>query len=340
MIIRQPRRQWTHVLVIAAGAALLLGLFAPNGRRVLASVTLNYFRAAWHADLETVIIEWQTATELNTIGFIVQRSESASSGFADITEVIPAVGDQLSGWTYDPVADDPDTLVIGTTYWYRLIVINTSPPNDEIDPIGVLAGDENTVTPTPTATTAPSGSGATATFTPTPTPTATRTRTPGPTPTPTSTATVTRSPTPGPSITPSVTAVGARGATVTPGPGQPIGATATTAPTSAGIVRTPTSDTRVAVTPSPISAASIATPVVVAQVTQPPTAAPPTAVRPTLAPTDATIFAVAPIIVANEPAPQAEAAPENANLFSLVLIGAAGMLLAGGLYAILRQTGK
>jgi hypothetical protein len=136
-LVRAPLKRWLPGMAMLSVAVLVLW---PLSQPAPSSVILNYFRAAWHADLETVIIEWQTATELNTIGFIVQRSESASSGFVDITEVIPAVGDQLSGWTYDPVADDPDTLVIGTTYWYRLIIINATPPNDEIAPVAVLAG--------------------------------------------------------------------------------------------------------------------------------------------------------------------------------------------------------
>lgn len=158
---RSPRKRWLLGLIMLIAAVFVLLSTTP---RAVASVTLNYFRATWQPDLETVVIEWQTATELNTIGFIVQRSTSPTSGFVDITEVIPAVGDQLSGWTYDPVADDPTTIVLGTTYWYRLIVINSSPPNDEIDPVAVLTGIENTVTPTNTATRTP---------TPTPTPSGT-----------------------------------------------------------------------------------------------------------------------------------------------------------------------
>ncbi|HZY41898.1 MAG TPA: hypothetical protein VFF59_07840 [Anaerolineae bacterium] len=54
--------------------------------------------------------------------------------------MIPAVGDQLAGWTYDPVADDPVDLVLGTTYWYQLVVINSNASNDFIPPVAVIAG--------------------------------------------------------------------------------------------------------------------------------------------------------------------------------------------------------
>ncbi len=136
-LVHSPLKRYAIGLIVSIVLAAVL-MFAP--RRAVASVTLNYFRAQWWADLETVVITWETATELNTVGFIVQRSTSPDSGFVDITEVIPAVGDQLSGWTYDPVADDPLDLTIGVTYWYRLVVINTTPPDDVIPPVAVLCG--------------------------------------------------------------------------------------------------------------------------------------------------------------------------------------------------------
>jgi hypothetical protein len=332
--MHQSRRRWAQLLVMAAGVALLIGLLAPVGRRALASVTLNYFRATWVPDAETIVIEWQTATELNTTGFIVERSTSPDAGFTAITDIIPAVGDQLAGWTYDPVADDPTNLVLGTTYWYRLIVINTSPPNDVFGPVGVNAGEPNTLTPTHTAT-------ATATNT------ATSTRTRTPTPTATATTSPARQATSSvPGVTPTVTFVSISGATVTPRPVPPLGATAgiapaTIAPVSTAAIRTVTPINRSTVTPALAAVSPIGTPVAAAQATSaPPTVRVPTAVLPTLVPTNATFVAVAPIVVAGEATTPTEAAPADANLSILVLIGTAGVLLLGGVYAILRQTLK
>ena len=89
----------------------------------------------------------------------------------------------------------------------------------------------------------------------------------------------------------------------------------------------------------------LATPLALASNAQPPTnSAPATATRaadlPTLVPTNSTSVAVAPIVVANEPASQPEAAPDDTNALALALMGAAGVLLLGGVYAIVRQTGK
>lgn len=331
MIMRHARRRWVSMLMLVTGAALLLGLLAPVNRRALASVTLDFFRATWQPDLETIVIEWKTATELNTVGFIIERSTASNGEFAAITEVIPAVGDPLGGWEYDPVADDPDTLVIGTTYWYRMIVVNTSPPNDTIDPVSVKAGEPNTLTPTNTAT-------ATAT--------ATRTRTPTPSATSSSSATqpTVSSSVGTPLVTPSVTFVSITGATVTPRPPQVSGSTATSAPAALPAARTATPSN-----PPPIVLATqsavggpdspLATPQNAAQ-SQLPVAAIPTSVLPTLAPTNSTIVAVAPIVVADDSTASTNAAADGSNSSVVVLIAAAALLLLGGGYAILRQTNK
>ena len=132
---------------------MVLVVFAPAHQRAAASVTLDYFKAEWNATSHKVVISWKTATELNTTGFIVQRSTSPTIGFVDITGVIPAAGDQLTGRTYGPVTDTL-TFTSGATYWYQLVVINSNAPNDYISPVAVVA-DPPTPTPTMTRTPTP-----------------------------------------------------------------------------------------------------------------------------------------------------------------------------------------
>ncbi|HZY41897.1 MAG TPA: hypothetical protein VFF59_07835 [Anaerolineae bacterium] len=67
-LVRSQLKRWMPGLTMLGAAVLAL---LSTSQRANASVTLNYFRAAWQADLETVVVEWQTATELNTVGFIV-----------------------------------------------------------------------------------------------------------------------------------------------------------------------------------------------------------------------------------------------------------------------------
>jgi len=65
-----------------------------------------------------VTVEWSTASELNTAGFNVLRSESPSGPFTRLnSEVIPASPDPLVGGSYVYT----DTIVTpGQTYYYQL----------------------------------------------------------------------------------------------------------------------------------------------------------------------------------------------------------------------------
>ena len=68
----------------------------------------------------TVEIKWETATELNTAGFNLYRSQSADSNFTQInTEegLIPSEGDAVSGAAYTYVDSDVE---VGQTYHYLL----------------------------------------------------------------------------------------------------------------------------------------------------------------------------------------------------------------------------
>lgn len=359
-------------LIGLAVLVMVLTVLAPARQRAAAAVRLDYFKAEWKDEYDKVMFSWRTATELNTAGFIVQRSTSPGGPYVEITEMIRARGDQLAGGEYgvppfdevnNPrIVDDSGDLILGATYWYRLVEIDTdNSRHDDIGPVvAVLAGTEATVTPTPTRTRTPTvttaaGGGAQPTVTPTATPTTTPTRT--------ATPTSVLSPTPGPSLTPSTTPIGARGSTATPTvfvpgtlgialdstvtPGVPrtnAPATATVAsvrpaaitPTSVPLTVRPVQDTSPAA-PTP----GAAMPLAVAQATRLPPA-----VLPTRAPAVATTVSMAPLVVATAGGPDARPAVPagvpagNANPSAFVLIGAAGLLLMGGLYAILRQSQK
>ncbi len=154
-------------------------------------------------------IQWTTVSEVNILGFYVQRSLQEDGGYETVSPYIPRQGTTNSGADYEYV----DTgLTNGTPYYYRLQVVNLNMTSTYTGAIMVIPGLPTatpTVTQTPTATIT---STATQTLTPTPTitgtlPTATITLTLTPTPTitgtlptatitPTSTATRTLTPTP------------------------------------------------------------------------------------------------------------------------------------------------
>jgi hypothetical protein len=65
-----------------------------------------------------IIVQWNTASELNTAGFNVRRGDSPDGPFARLkSEVIPASPDPLIGGAY--VYTDTN-VAFGRTYYYRV----------------------------------------------------------------------------------------------------------------------------------------------------------------------------------------------------------------------------
>jgi hypothetical protein len=190
------------------GLALFLGLFSLLiFQAVKAAVDLVSFTAT--AQEDSILIEWETATEIDNAGFYVTRATDPQPPYPDISGFIPAEGSGVIGAEYQFVDDD---VTVGTEYYYILEAVDTSQNVDFHGPITVTFHTPATHTPTttleptstPSKTTKPQK-----TNTPTASRTPTKTRTPVPSNTYTS-APPTLTPTaftatPTVSITPSVT---------------------------------------------------------------------------------------------------------------------------------------
>lgn len=225
---------------------------------VYAAVTLKYFRIA-SIDSSSVHLEWETATELDHVMFVLSRADSENGDYQTL-ETFPAEGDAVSGATYDYT----DTAVIpGMTYWYKLEDLDV---NDNLSlahaPLSarIPAEGEPTYTPTATATETPTATPTqegtpTATFTPTatatPAPSATPTHTPTSAPTATSTPEATPTRTPHPAYTPTWTPI--------PTHVPPTNVTPTSAAPTAMVAATVTSAAPVAPETSPTPPAPVAT---------------------------------------------------------------------------------
>ena len=86
------------------------------------SVELVDFHAAGSAG--RVLIEWETAAEIDNAGFHLSRSASEEGDYTHITEaLIPAEGGPSQGATYS--FEDKDVNP-GTTYWFMLEDIDSS----------------------------------------------------------------------------------------------------------------------------------------------------------------------------------------------------------------------
>jgi hypothetical protein len=65
-----------------------------------------------------VVVEWTTASEIETAGFNLSRSESAQGPYHRINDhLIPANNDPLVGGAYSYKDSD---VIAGTTYYYQL----------------------------------------------------------------------------------------------------------------------------------------------------------------------------------------------------------------------------
>jgi hypothetical protein len=191
-------RHWYPLTFGLICSLLVIALVGP-GQTARASVTLLYFTASPLAS--SIDVRWETATELNTNGFNVYRSDAenpASWG----SPVFTTASRSLDGTTGAQYAYEDGNVQPNVRYYYLLEELSSSGNTrflDRIASAGVgLATSTATISPTPSRTGTPIIVGtATRTRTPTPppiptevpAPTATRqfanTATPIPTPTPT-----------------------------------------------------------------------------------------------------------------------------------------------------------
>lgn len=128
------RQQWVLILTMIAG----LAIYQPDGVKARPHQqvpTLLYFRGTGLDN--AILLEWETVTEINTLGFNLLRSDSKTGPYEIINDqLIPAIGG-IGGAYYDYVDDD---VVNGQTYWYILIVVKNDGTHNETIPISVTAG--------------------------------------------------------------------------------------------------------------------------------------------------------------------------------------------------------
>ena len=211
----------TRPLLILPIFILLLGSVIVTQAAPARSVGLISFEAT--ALEASIRLEWETATELETAGYIVKRSvnngafislpDIGITGFYDAdgnpAGFVISEGGPAEGAIY--VESDEDVQA-GNNYAYKLIEIEDNFNEVELDMQQVTFGQAATETPTMQATatnTAVPNNNVTSTFTPIPTST----------PQPTATSPPTRTPTPtsqAPNVQPTATATVILAATSTP----------------------------------------------------------------------------------------------------------------------------
>ena len=129
---------------------IILILFVTTGivsGEPTSAVELLYLRGAGQD--QAVLLQWATATELNTAGFRFERGGNANGPFTPVSTIgfVPAISeDGYSGAEYERL--DDENLVNGNTYWYVLIEIEYDSTENRFPPMPATAG---TATPTSTA---------------------------------------------------------------------------------------------------------------------------------------------------------------------------------------------
>lgn len=127
-------------IILLVGVLVLMVAVKP----IQAAVTLLYFQLEGSAT--QITIEWETASEIDMIGFYLLKSTQPSGTYDRISDLILSTGDGISG-AYYQYADTNVTQ--GNTYYYKLEVLDRNQVSEFFGPIAGYAGLE---TPTPTAT--------------------------------------------------------------------------------------------------------------------------------------------------------------------------------------------
>jgi len=77
---------------------------------------LAFFTATGHDGY--VLLEWETASEIDNAGFNLWRSEAEAGSYAKLNaDLIPARGGPTTWASYSYV---DDAIINGVTYWYKL----------------------------------------------------------------------------------------------------------------------------------------------------------------------------------------------------------------------------
>ena len=85
----------------------------------------------------TIVVEWTTASEVNTAGFNLYRGQTPDGPFAKINaSLIPASTDSISGKKY---RYDDSNLTPGQTYYYQLEDVERSGASAKHGPITITA---------------------------------------------------------------------------------------------------------------------------------------------------------------------------------------------------------
>ena len=124
-------RQATLISLISLCLAIFATHAAPQ------NVTLISFSATSLPGQPEIYVEWETATEINAVGFFVERSDLVQGPYTRVSTFIPHEGDSVTGARYDWI---DETTILSHTYFYRLEEITSNQTSLFYGPIVATAG--------------------------------------------------------------------------------------------------------------------------------------------------------------------------------------------------------
>ncbi len=138
---------WLMALLLAI---LLAGLFVSNvSSENPTAVSLIYFRG--HGQDGAVVLEWATATELDTVGFEIERATLPGGPYQRLSDIgfVPSLAsDAFSGAEYEVL--DEHGIINGQSYYYILVEIELDGTENKTQPVVITAGQAQ-APPTATA---------------------------------------------------------------------------------------------------------------------------------------------------------------------------------------------
>jgi len=143
--------------IIASGLAIALLILSAAGaptfdKSALAAIALASFTATGGDG--QVLLEWETASEINNIGFNLWRNTSETGDYAKLNDwLIPsqALG-SLIGACYCYIDSE---VINGTTYYYKLESVDAYGSSEFHGPVSATPGAQPTATPPPAPTPTP-----------------------------------------------------------------------------------------------------------------------------------------------------------------------------------------
>jgi hypothetical protein len=140
-----PKNKLARAFLALCAATILVGLPVPDAS---ARVAWIRFDATWQED-GTILVEWETSAEFDSIAYFLYRAESPNGPWDDYIDFEPAAGDESTAASYSFTDEEVSRNV---TYYYRLEEIDSRNASEFNGPIVPNTGSINPATNTPTTT--------------------------------------------------------------------------------------------------------------------------------------------------------------------------------------------